>query len=368
MSGRKLIFLTLFWMPTALFGQGRMETHAYIEKPGSVPPVQEWYSCIHDLDNKPFDRPAAEACLTWILSHPHLTAGKLIVKPRREHTTVLFRLESPSLTVAKVNNGLPPDLEAEFEHRSSVDRLAPHVGKTYNNLGALMAIRDLDDFLKSKGILALATCERVLDYDQKIATVKCKVWKGPSIATEGPVVDGIRNCEELIAGVNETDSNDYTPLPYVNAILGIGLPPCFSVEKIEQGVRELKGVGIFSVLEAKISPSERETPPDEHWREVTLTARTNPTKVGRILYKRYGVLSEASEPDWPRIPLTVGQAYTWSGAQKSENVLADFLTKPEIKVKVFQEDKLEPDLQLTVIFHLIGGTADALWMDGKRIH
>ncbi len=140
------------------------------------------------------------------------------------------------------------------------------------------------------------------------------------------------------------------------------------MERIEQGVGELKGTGMFSVLEAKISPLQRETPPDKHWRDVTLTARTNPTKVGRVLYKRYGALSEASEPDWPRIPLTVGQAYTWSGAQKSENVLTDFLTKPEIKVRVFQEDRLEPDHQLTVIFHLIGGTADALWMDGKRIH
>jgi hypothetical protein len=367
MSTGKLILPFLLWAPIALLGQGPSETHPFVLSTGSTPPVREYYSCVNDLGGKPFDRQAADVCLKSILSHPHFTGGNVVVEPHASYTTVKFELESPALTLTKVNFGLPPDREIEFEHLLSEDEIAPHVGETYDSSKAFQAKGKLDDFLKSKGVLAFVTYGTVLDYDQKTATVQYNAWEGPPIPPQEPVYPR-PNCHVLVGNINEIDVDDYTPIQYVKDILNLQMTSCFSQEKIDQAARELKGTGIFSTLEVKISPHVGESSPDEEWRDVTLTARANPTQVGRILYKRYGLLSEAPEPKWPRIPLTVGKAYSRYDAQESEKTLETFLTKPGFKVMVFQGDRLEPDKQITVTFHLIGGTTDTLWMDGKRIH
>ena len=366
MSTGKLIFVLLFWTPIVLLGQGTSEIHPFVMSTGSTPPVREYYSCAYDLSGKPFDRRAAEACLKSILSHPHFTGGNVVVEPHVGYTTVKFEVESPALTLTKVDFGLASDRELEFEHQLSDDDFAPHVGETYDESNAYEAKEKLDEFLKSKGILALVSYETSLDYDHRTASVNYNVWEGPPIPPREPVYPR-PNCHVLVGNINEFNIDDYTPILYVNDILNLQMTSCFSNEKIDRAVRELKGTGIFSTLEVKISPHEGDSSPDEQWRDVTLTARGKPTKVGRILYKRYGLLSEAPEPAWPQIRLAVGKAYSRYDAQESEKTLENFLTKPGVEVGVFQEDRLGPDKQLTVIFHLIGGATDTVWIDGKKI-
>jgi hypothetical protein len=366
MSSRQLKLLALFCTATALLGQGPAGINAHIERPDLVPPVWEWYSCVNDLAGKPFDRRAAEACLKSILSHPHLSGGKLVVEPHRGYTTIVFRLASPSLTLAKVNFGLPPELEVEFERQWSVVDILPRVGETYDNVKASGTVTRLDDFLKSKGILALVTYETVLDYNQKTATVSYTIWEGPPIGPREPMYPEGINCSDHVGNVNEINIDDYTPLTYVDDILALTPIACFSREKLDHAVGKLRDTGIFSMLEVETSLQKDPPSPNEQWWDVTVTARANPTKVGRILYKRYGILSKIALPQWPQIPLAEGQPYARSDARDSESALTKFLTKPGMKVLVYQEVEPGPDHQLSVTFHLIGGTVDTVWMDGKK--
>jgi len=116
-----LISATLITPPTTYSQTYPGVTQINYDFRGSVPPVSEWYSCINDLRRKPFDQKQADKCLQSILSRPHLTKGRVIAQPEKTYTQVSFVLESPSLTLSKVDFGLPTELEMDFERFTAND-------------------------------------------------------------------------------------------------------------------------------------------------------------------------------------------------------------------------------------------------------
>jgi len=360
MSIRKLILLACMTLPTVALAQDLSGTQPFIETRGSIPPVTDWYSCVAELRGKPFDRKQVDGCLQSVLSHPHLTAGKVVVKPRRGFTNVTFILESPALTLSKVDFGLPLDRRIEFENLMGQDEFAPHAGDIYDYRKADQAETKLEQFLKSKGVLTLVSKDVALDYDHKTASLVYKVWEGPNIIPEESLLPGPRRCDVYVRNFNEINVDDYTPLPLVDGILGIRRTPCFSSDAIKKAKQELDGTDLFSSIEIKTSDSGE-------WRDVSVSARTKPTMVKHIFYKWYGALSDAHTGELPPVPLAENQAYRRSSALGTRDLLSDVFKKSGLNVKVHEEDSLEPDHQLTVIFHVLGAKTDGLSIDGEPV-
>jgi len=347
-------------LPTVALAQDLSGTQPFIETRGSIPPVTDWYSCVAELRGKPFDRKQVDGCLQSVLSHPHLTAGKVVVKPRRGFTNVTFILESPALTLSKVDFGLPLDRRIEFENLMGQDEFAPHAGDIYDYRKADQAETKLEQFLKSKGVLTLVSKDVALDYDHKTASLVYKVWEGPNIIPEESLLPGPRRCDVYVRNFNEINVDDYTPLPLVDGILGIRRTPCFSSDAIKKAKQELDGTDLFSSIEIKTSDSGE-------WRDVSVSARTKPTMVKHIFYKWYGALSDAHTGELPPVPLAENQAYRRSSALGTRDLLSDVFKKSGLNVKVHEEDSLEPDHQLTVIFHVLGAKTDGLSIDGEPV-
>jgi hypothetical protein len=358
---RKLILLVLTFLPATIYPQefpGKAQID--YELKGSVPPVPGWFECIGSLGGKPFNRREADQCLQSILSHPHLTGGKVIVKPERNYTQVSFILESPPLALSKVDFGLPPGLELGFAEFISRDKDVLRTGDTYDPFREADTGIKLNQFLRSKGIVAIVSKDVALDYDHETASLLYKLWEGPNTIEEEPLLPNGKKCDVYVGNLNEIDIDDYTPLPLVDSILGIRRARCFSSDAIEKAKRQLNRTDLFSSIEVKTSDSGE-------WRDVSVSARTKPTKVSRTLCKWYGILAEPPSPGVPSIPLAENQIYKRSDALKSRDVLVDFFTKPGLKVKVSEEIMLEPDHKLTVVFHVLAGRTDTLSIDGNEI-
>src|SRR5438309_2049083 len=151
---------------------------------GSIPPIPAWYSCIREMRGQPFDQQKVDGCLHSVLSRPHLTAGRVIVKHHRRFAEVTFFLESPALVLSKVDFGLSVDRQMEFENLLRLDEFALHSGDTFDTRKETQTAIKLRQFLKSKGVLALVSNELLLDYVHKTASLIYKVWEGPDIAPE----------------------------------------------------------------------------------------------------------------------------------------------------------------------------------------
>jgi outer membrane protein assembly factor BamA len=356
----KAVLLACITLPTVALAQDLSGTQPFIETKGSIPPVSEWYSCVRDMRGKPFDRKEVDGCLHSVLSHPHLTAGKVVVKPRRGFTNVTFVLESPALTLSKVDFGLPVDRQIEFENLMRQDEFAPHAGDIYDYRKADQAETKLEQFLKSKGVLTLVSKDVALDYDHKTASLVYRVWEGPSINPEEPLLPGPRRCDVYVRNFNEINIDDYTPLPLIDSILGIRRTPCFSSDAIKKAKQQLDSTDLFSSIEVKTSDSGE-------WRDVSVSARTKPTIVKHILYKWYGALSNAHTVELPPLPLAENQVYKRSSALGTRDLLSDFFRKSGLNVKVSEEDSLEPDHQLSVVFHVLGAKTDSLSIDGEPV-
>jgi outer membrane protein assembly factor BamA len=289
-----------------------------------------------------------------------LTAGKVLVKPRRGFTDVTFILESPALTLSKVDFGLPVDRRMEFENLLSQDQFSLRTGDIFDTRKETQTTIKLEQFLKSKGVLALVSKDLILDYDHKTASLVYKVWEGPSIIPEEPLLPGPKRCDVYVRNFNEINIDDYTPLPLVDSILGIRRTPCFSSDAIKKAKQELDSTDLFSSIEVKTSDSSE-------WRDVSVSARTKPTTVKHILYKWYGALSDARTAELPPVPLAENQVYRRSSALGTRDLLSDFLKKSGLKVKVHEEDMLEPDHRLSVVFHVLGAKTDSLSIDGELV-
>ena len=68
-----------------------------------MPPVTPWFTCIHELEHKPYDKTKTQQCLDSILSHPEIEKGRF----SRSKKVVTLSLESPTLVVTDLDLDVP---------------------------------------------------------------------------------------------------------------------------------------------------------------------------------------------------------------------------------------------------------------------
>jgi len=331
-----------------------------VQHKGSVPPVAEWYSCTRNLDSKLLSQQAAEGCLRSILSHPQFSAGKVSFQRKDGQIKLFYFLKSPTLSLTEVDYGLSRELLADFGQFTVGDEDVLRQGDYYDPLLELHTTAQLNQFLSAKGMIALLSRSLRLDYKQRTGKLAYRVWEGPSSIPGEPLLPGSEPCRTYVRNLSELDLDDNTPLPLVNSLLMIRRTPCFSARRISKSRLELLRTDLFSAVDIKITASGK-------WRDISLRVRAKPTTVDHLELKWYGVFSKSHPRDLPPLPLVENRLYSRSQALRNRDLLVQSLTKPALKVKVCEEDVLAPDHHLIVIYHILGGTADSLWIDGEAI-
>lgn len=355
-----LIVLVVIGLPPSIHAQqypGKVQPS--IELKGSVPPIAEWYSCVASIGGRSFSQADADQCLRSILSHPHLTSGRVLVSAEGAYTEVTFLLESPSLRLTQLDFvGLSEDSLPEFQRFISQNDEVLKKGAEYDPREQMHTQTKLEEFLRSKGIKALISKDVTLDYQQKAAAVVFRVWQGPNVTPEEPLLPGKTDCQTYVGSVNNTDIDNYTPLPLVESIVAPWRSACFSQSLIRNAEDELKETGLFTSASLDVEASDE-------WRNITLHVRTRQTPVAEVLSRWYGTLSGEHTEQLPVIPLKAGETYTRAAAVGSREILIGQFKKPGSRVVVTEENMLNPNHTLTVVFDILGAKPDVLSMDGQ---
>jgi hypothetical protein len=186
-----------------------------------VPPVNPWFICISELEQKPYDKTKAQLCLDSILSHPEIEKGTFSLS--KDHNLLTFSLESPTLVVTDLDLDVPPKELARFQElfsaNEAVNGQALHVGEPYTRRRESQVWFGVDLFLRSEGRRAGVSRTLRLDYSTKRAQVAYRVWDAPRREPEplGPVFG--THCPILNANFNGFDlgrPNAYRIYPTAN--------------------------------------------------------------------------------------------------------------------------------------------------------
>src|SRR5262249_43322729 len=209
---------------------------------GSVPPVNPWFDCIHELEDKSYNKTKTQQCLNSILSHPEIEKGKF----SRRKKLVTFTLESPTLLVTDLDLDVPPGELAKFHElfnaNEAVNGEALHVGEPYTRQRESQAWFGMDLFLRSQGHRAGVSRTLRLDYSKKTAQVEYRVWDGPRREPEplGPPFDP--PCKVLNANFNGFDWDDFTPVEYVRHQMKTKWLGCFSEDDLREDEARLQKI------------------------------------------------------------------------------------------------------------------------------
>src|SRR5262249_51202754 len=142
-----------------------------IDGHGSTPPVSQWFKCVRDLQDKPFDKLKSTTCLASILSHSQVLKGKVVLKHYKHADVLTFRLESPVLQVIDVDLDVTADELAQVHQLLTTHGGALKIGESYDLHREHDSWFVLDLLTRSRGKRAVITTTDYLDYRQKTARV-----------------------------------------------------------------------------------------------------------------------------------------------------------------------------------------------------
>jgi len=344
--------------PSCCFPQSESALRTSVEDHGSVPPVNPWFSCIHELEHKPYDKMKAQRCLNAVLSHPEIEKGTL----SRSKNLVTFSLESPALVVTDLHLDVPPGELARFHELFSANEAvngdALHVGEPYTRRRETQVWFGLDLFLRSEGRRTGVSRTLRFDYSKKTAQVDYRVWDAPRHEPEplGPPFG--EPCKVLNANFNGFDWDDLTPVRYIRQQMKTKWLGCFSENDLREDEELLKKIPFLK--ESKISVSGSGSS-----RDFGFHFRSNPIPIVKVTVHGYGLLAGLSEVDVPPLAIHAGDTYSTSQTSRQAESLKNAYEKADRHLKVFVDVGVTPKGEATLDFSLLAYPDDIVYVGDK---
>ena len=171
----------------------------WVEDRGSVPPVNPWFACVHQLERKPYDKRRAQECLDSLVSHPEIQKGRISFRRYKHGDLLTFHLQSPKLIVSDMEFGVAAGDLVKVHELIAANGSALRVGEPYEHQREGSSWLVLDMLLRSQGRRAGVTRTLHLDYDKKTAQVAYKIWEGPPDEPERLVPPYAEQCPIMLS-------------------------------------------------------------------------------------------------------------------------------------------------------------------------
>jgi hypothetical protein len=323
-----------------------------------VPPVSPWFSCIHELEHKPYDKTKTQQCLDSILSHPEIEKGRF----SRSKELMIVSLESPTLVVTDLDLDVPPGELARFHELFGANEAANgdalHVGEPYTRRRESQVWFGMDLFLRSQGRRAGVSRTLWLDYSKKTAHVDYRVWDAPRQEPEplGPPFGA--PCKVLNANFNGFDWDDLTPVQYIRQQIKTKWLGCFSENDLREDEELLKKMPFLKDSKISVSGSGSS-------RDFAFHFRSNPIPIVKVTVQGYGLLAGLSEADIPALTIHVGETYSASRLGQQAASLKNAFEKADRQLKLFVDVGITPKGEATLDFSLVAYPDDIVYVGGK---
>lgn len=337
-----------------------------IKSKGSLPPVASWYSCAMQMKGETaYDGDRARSCLQQILKIKYLTGGHVETHKAGPNVEVDFVLQALPLKLTEVDYGIPKD----WEESQSVDQLI-HSDKNVLRLDDVYdASRDaytigaLKELLRYHAIKGTVSRTAYLDYGNQTARLAYKIWEGVPSRRAETWDSAHPDCKVLLAGFSLFDETHNTPPDLIQRLSSITVPSCYSEVRLREDEATMMKTGPFDAFRYDVIRGDAS-------RAVSLHVRTKELQLSTLAFIGSGLLDKqnlAKAPDFPAIPMQVGDRYSTSVSGETIKVLKHHYERVDTNIAVYEEDQLTAPGGLAVTFHVLAYPSDKVYIDGQEV-
>jgi len=344
---------------SSAIAQSKPELGVSVVKRGSVPPIPDWFDCARKLNEKPYDKIQAQACLQLILSHPGIEKGKVSFHRYKFRDVLYFRVKSPSLALTDVDFDVAHADTTPLQDLLAINREALHSGAIYTETGDRLTIAILDMLLRSQGERFEISRTVQLDYKQKVAEVAYKAWDGPSGNPVPLLPPYAEPCKILNSNFNWTDADDLSPVSYVERQMKTKWCGCFSERDMQDDLAMLKGMKFLTEANVSVEGSGK-------MRSVSVRLRSRPIPVASISVKGYGLLEGRVEGEIPPLPVREGDSYSRSASSAAARLLKKAFMQEGRQVRVFTDVEITAAGKANLEFGVLAYPDDLVYIDGAK--
>lgn len=332
-----------------------------VESHGSVPPIPDWFDCVRELDKKTYQKVKARACLQSILSHPEVVKGKVSLHHYEVRDVLTFRVEWPSITVTDVDLGIAPADLAKVHELLAINGRALHPGSTYEFTGETSTTLVLELLLRYQGRRAGISRTVSLDYKQKTAQVKFKIWEGPPGNPEPLVPPYAEPCKIMNGYFNWTDADDLSPVSFVERRLKTKWCGCFSETDVQDDLAMLKGMKFLAEPNISVEALGEQ-------RSVSVRLRSHAIPIADIRVRGYGLLEGQVEGRVPPLAIHAGDTYSRSASREVAQLLEKTFMKDGRQVRVFTDVEVTTVGTANLEFGVLAYPDDLVYVNGVEFN
>jgi hypothetical protein len=336
------------------FAQSAPVVRTWVDERGSVAPVPQWFSCVHELEHKPYNKPKAQECLDSIRSHPEIETGTITFKPG--HLT--FHVESPTLIVSDVDLGVSAGDLAKVYDLLAIYGNALRPGEPFESRREAASWLVLDMLLRLQGRRSGVTRTLHLDYNQKTAQAAFKIWDGPPGEPEPLLPPYGPPCPILNANFNWSDTDDFTPVDFIRRQMKTKWLGCFSEADLREDGARLDGITFLK--ESKISVSG-----SGNSRDASFHFRSNPLPIAKVTLHCYGLLSGRCDQDVASLEVHPGETYSRSRTSEQEDSLSKLYGKAGWQLRTFTDVQVDSTGAATLDFSILAYPDDIVYVNDK---
>jgi hypothetical protein len=287
--------------------------------------------------------------------------GKVSLHHYKVQDLLTFRVEWPSLRVTDVDLGIAPADLAKVHELLAINGRALHPGSTYEFTGEASSTLVLDLLLRSQGRRAGISRTVSLDYNQKTAQVKFKIWEGPPGNSEPLVPPYAEPCKIMNGYFNWMDADDLSPVSFVERQMKTKWCGCFSETDVRDDLAMLKAMKFLVEPNISVEGSGEQ-------RSISVRLRSRPIPIADISVKGYGLLKGQLEGGVPPLAIHVGEAYSRSASNDVAQLLKRTFMKDGRQVRVFTDVEVTTAGTANLQFGVLAYPDDVVYVNGVKFN
>jgi hypothetical protein len=333
---------------------------------GSVPPAQVLYSCVHELDNKPFSDAQIKSCAEKLRANYFIHDVKVKTTELKDSWAVEFALSGESLNLDLFQIHTFDNQEAALLAMLSRNNdYNLHAGSIYTMPAELSTYNGIRQFYRARGQLVGVVPNVNLDYKQHKALVSMRVVPGPPILPEPLSVPYGEPCDDRITYISWWDTSQGIPMELVQSNLALrSFYTCFSEELAQRDETYLANLAILTEHLVLYSGAFGD-------RHIQYKLKAKPLKVEQIELRGFGDVPaniENSDPNLlNNLSLRSGDFFSDSAKNKSMEYLKKAFSRTGYWVEVTEREELVGTDALRVTFSVLVFALQTVVVDGREI-
>jgi hypothetical protein len=268
-------------------------------------------------------------------------------------------VKSPALVVTDLDWDVAHADIAQLQDMLAINHDAFHTGAIYTASGEASSMTTLDLLLRSRGKRGGVSRTVHLDYKQKTAQVAFKVWEGPSGTPEPLVPPYSAPCKILNSSFNWTDTDELSPVTFVQRQMKTKWFGCFSENDMEHDLAILKGMKFLSESNVSVEGTGE-------YRSISVRLRSHPIPIASLTVKGYGLLNGELESEVPALAIRKGDAYTRSTSHDAARRLKETFMMKGRQIRVFTDVEITAGDSAILQFGVLAYPDDEVYINGAR--